>query len=168
MIPSIPPPSQPSPPRNPFSTFESDQPGLPPSSTRENDNEEDENDQDWGFDDSMSSPPRISISPDEEVPELRRGLSHVPERREDAIHEPVRVESPRSPPATVGDGADEENDDWGFDDSLSDPSSPIPPSVPDTSSAVEKALGLDETRLDGMEPTIKAPSEVGKELGILS
>lgn len=64
---------------------------------------------------------------------------------------------------------EEEEDLWGFDDSLSNdaPPSPVPSSLPDSSSAVEKVLGLNEAVVD-VAPQIRAPSEVGKELGGLS
>jgi hypothetical protein len=132
--------------------------------------EEEENDNDWGFDDSISSPIQSFASPlgpppphPDPLPELSVVPPESPLRNEQA--EPTRPPSVEDEKTLDGD---DEEDDWGFDDSLTMPASPIPPPVSDTTHAVEKALEVSETQLETQQVTVKAPSEVGKELGGLS
>lgn len=132
----------------------------------------DDVDDDWGFDDSMTpppraasasldlppaSPPRFKVIPPEEASIETRGQSGVTAESASGLPE-------------LDDGVEEDDDgnDWGFDDSLSSPASPIPPPLPDTTQAVEKALGVDGAQLESQQSTIKAPAEVGKELDGLS
>ncbi|GAA5914132.1 uncharacterized protein JCM6883_005894 [Sporobolomyces salmoneus] len=106
--------------------------------------EPEKEDDDWGFDDSISSaaPP---LEPEQTTTEPTSHVSAEPEEEEA-----------------------EDVDDWGFDDSITSPTTPLPPPLPDTTETVEKALGLDETRIETQQPTVKAPVDVGKELGGLS
>ncbi|GAA5994303.1 hypothetical protein JCM5350_003610 [Sporobolomyces pararoseus] len=142
------------------------------SSSRLEEAEVDEDDNDWGFDDSTSSP---TIQPTIASPSLSP-LVVPPERLPPSInvvtpttdnHEQTEEQEQEQAGLEVEENEDE--NEWGFDDdSLSTPASPIPPPLPDTSQAVEKALGVDEQRLNDQQSTVKAPIEVGKELDGLS
>ncbi|GAA5942476.1 uncharacterized protein JCM15063_006260 [Sporobolomyces koalae] len=125
--------------------------------------EDEDDDDDWGF--SVSSPP-----PPASVPELRVSS---PRLLSPTTSSSPKLDSDRIPtgaPALQEQVVQEEEDDndWGFDDSISaTPASPAPLPLPDTSSAVERALDLNEDNLN-IGPTVKAPNQVGKELDGLS
>ncbi|GAA6063794.1 hypothetical protein JCM10212_001364 [Sporobolomyces blumeae] len=79
-------------------------------------------------------------------------------------------------------GTQEDDDDWGFDEALSDDDErhggnlddvgdgevqAVPSPLPGAHSAVEKALGMNEEAME-IEPGVRAPNEIGRELDGLS
>ncbi|GAA6024757.1 hypothetical protein JCM11491_004804 [Sporobolomyces phaffii] len=155
-LPAVPPPTNrthtPTPPIAPPSPNPPASHLSPPSNNlfrREQEEEEEDNDLDWGLE--SPSIPQADLDSDDGGDTKPDSVPATPHPTDRETKTPDVVEE-----------HDDDGDDWGFDDSLSEE-----PPATETSNAVEKALGLDEAQLE-RQSTIQAPSEIGKELDGLS
>lgn len=142
------------------------------NSAAEEQHEEEE--ADWGFSPPPVPAPELHVMPSTPSPRASGDFDWLssPEldREPTKSTTPIRIDQQEKVGKIQAEEAEEEEEDlWGFDDSLSNdaPLSPIPSALPDSSNAVEKVLGLNEAIVE-VAPQIRAPTEVGKELGGLS